>query len=140
MLQKKSIGLTISHTATLLNNSMNKKIKPYGIAIEQRAILEIIDSKIEIKQSKLCDILQKDKTTISRTLKTLESKKYINRVKIDNKTHLVNLTNLGKKVLEDTKDIVIEFRENIIDALKEEEISNLYSYIDKINTVIKNTN
>jgi len=40
--QQKSIGFFISNTANLLNNTINKELYPYQIAIEQRAILEKI--------------------------------------------------------------------------------------------------
>ena len=138
--QNKSIGLTITHTANLLNNSINKKIKPYDIAIEQRAILEIIHTQGEIKQIELCNILEKDKTTISRTLKTLEGKKYIKRIKVDNKTQKFILSELGKKVFEETKSLVDDFRAKIIDIFDDKEIENLYEYLDKISTVIKKNN
>jgi len=135
--QQKSIGFFISNTANLLNNTINKELYPYQIAIEQRAILEIIKSKEVIKQSDLGNILAKDKTTISRTLKTLENKNYIIKEKIDRKTFIIKLSSLGEEVLKKTKNIVDNFRKKILEEFDKEDISNLYKYLEKINKVVK---
>ena len=135
--QQKSIGFFISNTANLLNNTINKELYPYQIAIEQRAILEIIKSKEVIKQSDLGNILAKDKTTISRTLKTLENKNYIIKEKIDRKTFIIKLSSLGEEVLKKTNNIVDNFRKKILEEFDKEDISNLYKYLEKINKVVK---
>lgn len=62
---KKSIGFLITTATNLLNNTINNELRIHKIAIEQRAILEIIESKKEIKQSDLTNLLGKDKTTIN---------------------------------------------------------------------------
>ena len=43
--KKKTIGFLITTTANLLNNTINNELRIHKIAIEQRAILEIIESK-----------------------------------------------------------------------------------------------
>lgn len=135
--QQKSLGFFISNTANLLNSTINKELNAYEIAIEQRAILEIIASKKEIKQTQLGNILTKDKTTISRTLKTLENKNYIIKEKIDNKTYIIKLSKQGSEVLEKTKNIVNDFRKKILLEFSKEEIENLYNSLEKINKIIK---
>jgi DNA-binding MarR family transcriptional regulator len=132
-----SIGFSISHTANLLNSSMNKKLVPYKIAIEQRAILEIIKKENSIRQSDLGNILKKDRTTISRTLKTLETKAYIIKEMIDNKTFVIKLSKLGEKVMNESEEIVANFRKNLLEELTQEEIDNLYKCLNKINSLIK---
>jgi DNA-binding MarR family transcriptional regulator len=133
---KKSVGFLITTTANLLNNSINSELKPYKIAIEQRAILEIIESKKEIKQSDLTNLLGKDKTTISRTLKTLENKDFVIKEKINNKTFILRLSKSGEKVLIETKDIVDNFREKILLEFTQKELDDLYIYLEKIQNII----
>jgi DNA-binding MarR family transcriptional regulator len=135
---KKSVGFLITTTANLLNNSINSELKPYKIAIEQRAILEIIESKKEIKQSDLTNLLGKDKTTISRTLKTLENKNFIIKERIDNRTYKLKLSKLGEKAVMETKVIVDNFREKILLEFTENELDNLYLSLEKINLIVKN--
>ncbi|PLY05663.1 MAG: hypothetical protein C0625_12605 [Arcobacter sp.] len=134
---KKSIGFSISHTANLLNSSINKKIKPFGIAIEQRAILELINSNKTIKQTELVNILSKDKTTISRTLKALEDKNYIIKEKSDNRIYIIKLSKLGQSVLEKSEKVVSKFREKIDLELSSEEIDNLYKILNKLEKVAR---
>ena len=134
---KKSVGFLITTTANLLNNSINNELKPYKIAIEQRAILEIIESKKEIRQSDLTNLLGKDKTTISRTLKTLENKNFIIKERIDNKTYKLKLSKLGEEAVMETKVIVDNFREKILLEFTENELDNLYLSLEKINQIIK---
>ena len=134
---KKSVGFLITTTANLLNNSINNELKPYKIAIEQRAILEIIESKKEIRQSDLTNLLGKDKTTISRALKTLENKNFIIKERIDNKTYKLKLSKLGEEAVMETKVIVDNFREKILLEFTENELYNLYLSLEKINQIIK---
>jgi DNA-binding MarR family transcriptional regulator len=134
---KKSVGFLITTTANLLNNSINNELKPYKIAIEQRAILEIIESKKEIRQSDLTNLLGKDKTTISRALKTLENKNFIIKERIDNKTYKLKLSKLGEEAVMETKVIVDNFREKILLEFTENELDNLYLSLEKINQIIK---
>lgn len=136
--KKKSVGFLITTTANLLNNSVNSELKLYKIAIEQRAILEIIESKKEIRQSDLTNLLGKDKTTISRTLKSLENKNFIIKEKIDNKIFILRLTESGEKVLIETKNIVANFREKILFEFTENELNDLYIYLEKIHRIVKN--
>jgi DNA-binding MarR family transcriptional regulator len=134
--KKKSVGFLITTTANLLNNTINNELRIHKIAIEQRAILEIIELKKEIKQSDLTNILGKDKTTISRTLKSLENKNFVIKEKINNKTFILRLSKLGEKVLIETKDIVDNFREKILLEFTQKELDDLYIYLEKIQNII----
>lgn len=134
---QKTVGIAISQAANLLNSTMNKKIKSYGIAIEQRTILELIQKEKKIKQSELTKVLTKDKTTISRTLSALEKKKYIIKEKIDNKTYIIKLSKLGEEVMKNSEKEVLDFREKISQGLSPEEINHLYYILNKLANVIK---
>jgi DNA-binding MarR family transcriptional regulator len=134
--KKKSVGFLITTTANLLNNTINNELRIHKIAIEQRAILEIIELKKEIKQSDLTNLLGKDKTTISRTLKSLENKDFVIKEKINNKTFILRLSKLGEKVLMETKDIVDNFREKILLEFTQNELDDLYMYLEKIQNII----
>jgi len=134
---QKTVGIAISQTSNLLNSSINKKIKDFGIAIEQRMILELIQKEKQIKQSDLTKALEKDKTTISRTLSTLEKKQYIIKEKIDNKNHLIKLSDLGEKVMKRSQKEVSLFREKIVSEFTKEELDNLYCYLERINKIVK---
>lgn len=127
-----SIGFKINTTANLLNSGFNQALQKHDIAIEQRATLEIIQSEKNITQTKIAQILGKDKTTISRTLKTLEKKALIKKEELDKRTYSIKLTNLGKRILDDSYKTVKDFRKKIASNLSQEEINQLFTSLDKV--------
>ncbi|WP_368031440.1 MarR family winged helix-turn-helix transcriptional regulator [Arcobacter sp. s6] len=129
---EKSIGFKINQTANKLNNKFNHILQAYDIAPEQRATLEIIKYEKDVNQTKISNILGKDKTTISRTLATLEKKNLISKKQIDKRTNLIQLTFEGEKILNDSNKAVKEFRENLISKLKEKEVIQLISLLEKV--------
>ena len=84
-----SIGFKINQTANKINNKFNTVLQKYDIAPEQRAALEIIKYEKEVNQTKIANILAKDKTTISRTLASLEKKGFILKKQINKRTNLI---------------------------------------------------
>ncbi|APW65835.1 MULTISPECIES: MarR family winged helix-turn-helix transcriptional regulator [Arcobacteraceae] len=129
---KDSIGFKVNITANLFNNIFNQQLQTYDIAIEQRATLEIIQVEKNITQTKIAQILGKDKTTISRTLKTLEKKGLIKKEALDKRTFLIKLTEQGYEVLEKSSQTVQAFREKIASKFTQDEINELFKSLDKV--------
>lgn len=133
---KDSIGFKISQTANILNNNFNQKLQEYDIAIEQRATLEIIKYEKNVNQTMIAQILAKDKTTISRTLKALEKKGYIVKNQFDKRTNHIELTALGEEVLKKSSQTVQDFRGKFIKNLSSEEIKQLRNILDKVLAIV----
>ena len=129
---EKSIGFKINQTANKINNKFNYILQSYDIAPEQRATLEIIKYEKDVNQTKIANILGKDKTTISRTLATLEKKALISKKQIDKRTNLIQLTFEGEKILGNSSYAVKEFREGLSSKLDSEEVKQLISLLEKI--------
>ena len=129
---EKSIGFKINQTANKLNNKYNQLLQEYDIAPEQRATLEIIKYESDVTQTKIANILGKDKTTISRTLNTLENKNLITKSQIDKRTNLIQLTQKGEDILNDSFSSVKDFRKKLTSNLSEEEINQLVSLLEKV--------
>jgi DNA-binding MarR family transcriptional regulator len=129
---KESIGFKINITANIINSSFNQILNKHEIAIEQRAALEILKYEENVSQTKIAKILGKDKTTISRTLKTLEKKGYILKEEIDKRTNLIKLTSLGENVLEKSSQDVKDFRAKMLSKLTSQEIEQLFNTLDKV--------
>ena len=66
----------------------------------------------------IAEILEKDKTTISRTLATLEKKNLIIKTQIDKRTNHIQLTKLGEEILEKSTNQVKEFRATLSQILQ----------------------
>jgi len=129
---EKSIGFKINQTANKLNSKYNKILQIYDIAPEQRATLEIIKYEKEANQTMIAEILGKDKTTISRTLATLEKKDLITKTQIDKRTNHIQLTKLGEEILEKSTNQVKEFRATLISNLTNDEVSQLITLLEKV--------
>ena len=129
-----SIVLKINQTANKLNNEFNKVLNTYNIAPEQRATLEIIQNDKDINQTKIAQILGKDKTTICRSLTSLEKKGLITKseIKNDKRVNILKLTKKAEEVLEESKESVYEYREKLSQSLDKDEIKMLFSLLEKI--------
>lgn len=134
---EKSIGFKINQTANKINSKFNIVLQKYDIAPEQRATLEIIKYEKDVNQTKIANILAKDKTTISRTLATLEKKGFILKKQIDKRTNLIELTNKGEKILEESALTIKTFRENLSSKLDENEINKIVELLEKVASSVK---
>ena len=134
---EKSIGFKINQTANKINNKFNIVLQKYDIAPEQSATLEIIKYEKDVNQTKIANILAKDKTTISRTLATLEKKGFILKKQIDKRTNLIELTNKGEKILEESALTIKTFRENLSSKLDENEINKIVELLEKVASSVK---
>ena len=134
---KNSIGFKINQTANKINNKFNNILHSYKIAPEQRAALEIIKFEKDVNQTKIANILAKDKTTISGTLTALEKKGFIQKEAIDRRTNLIKLTDLGEDILKKSQKSVQEFRKNLFSNLEKEETDKLIELLEKINLSVE---
>lgn len=131
---KDSIPYRITRAANKVNKTINKKLSPYNIAIEQRATLEMIKFEEDLNQMKIANLLNKDKTTISRSLNSLEKKGFITKTEIidDKRNNKVELTQKGESTLEDTLEYVSAYREFLSSKLCDEEIKIFFKIMDKL--------
>jgi len=131
---KHSIAYRLIKGSNSVNKTLNRKLSPYNIAIEQRATLEIIKFEKEVNQTTIANLLGKDKTTISRSLVSLEKKGLIKKSEIaeDKRSNKVELTSEGEKILEDTLEEVTSYRESLNEKLSNEEIEMFFKILDKL--------
>jgi DNA-binding MarR family transcriptional regulator len=133
---EKSIGFKVNQTANKINNKYTQLLQSFDIAPEQRAALEIIKYESDVNQTKIANILGKDKTTISRTLKTLENKNLISKSQIDKRTNLIQLTKKGEEVLNDSFSNVKDFRKKLTSKFSEDELNNLITLLEKVSLIV----
>ena len=131
---KNSIAYRFIRGANSVNKTLNRKLSPYNIAIEQRATLEIIKSEPNANQIRIANLLGKDKTTISRSLDSLEKKGLIKKSEtVEDKRHKkIELTKAGELILEDTIDEVTSFRESLNEKLTPYEVEMFFKIVDKL--------
>lgn len=131
---KNSIAYRLIRGANNVNKTLNRQLSPYQIAIEQRATLEIIKFEPNANQTTISNLLGKDKTTISRSLDSLEKKGLIKKSDVleDRRSKKVELTKEGESILEETLDTVTLYRESLNNKLTDKEIEMFFKIIDKL--------
>jgi len=131
---KHSIAYRLIKGANNVNKILNKKLNLYDIAIEQRATLEIIKFESNVNQTTIANLLGKDKTTISRSLNSLEKKGLIKKSEIlgDKRSNKIELTPEGEIILEKTINEITSFREHLNTKLTDEEHDMFFKIIDKL--------
>jgi len=131
---KHSIAYRLIKGANNVNNTLNKKLNPYNIAIEQRATLEIIKFESNVNQTTIANLLGKDKTTISRSLNSLEKKGFIKKSETigDKRSNKIELTAEGEIILDSTINEVKSFRELLNAKLTKEEHDMFFKIIDNL--------
>lgn len=132
---KDSIAYRLIRSSNSVVQSLNKKLQPFDIAIEQRATLEIIKFEPDVNQTKIAELLGKDKGTISRSLNSLEKKELIIRVNDtdnDKRSNKIFLTKKGEEILEQTFPEVTTFRESLNSKISNQELENFFKILDKL--------
>lgn len=134
-----SIGFKINQVANKLNKSLTHVLKVYNIAPEQRAVLDLINENKVITQKDISALLQRDKTTISRSLNVLVKKEYLkkNESVEDKRVSYIILSKKGKDILDKTNESVNSFRKNINNSLSKVESETFLYLLNKINETVE---
>jgi len=130
-----SLGFRINKVANQINIAYNSLLRPFGIAWEQRTTLRIIKKEKSVTLTKISLILSKDKTTVSRTLRALEDKGFIekNSNLNDRRTSIIKPTPKGEEILEKTKKFKMRVRKSLASKMSEEEVKELLRLLGKVN-------
>lgn len=111
------IGKIINHLANLNRNISNQKLKKYNLTGNEGTILMLLKENEKIYQEEIVNLLQVDKSAVTRLLKNMELKGYIKRIlsNEDKRYYLIELTLLG---LEKRKKVEYEFNQKNIELEK----------------------
>lgn len=138
------IGYLIKSSGRAFSNEVNKKIKELGIpvTIEQVGIIFRLCYSGGCTQNELADFFYKDKTTITRTISSMEKNNLVLRVpsEIDKRVNLLYLTNKGKELQSVLKDIAVQTSENALEGIDKKELSVAKKVLAQIRTNLENEN
>jgi len=132
---KDSIGYKFNLVATTLKTNFTKLLQPsLGIAAEQFGTLKIISDDSEITQTRIAELLGKDKTTVGRSIESLIKKGMLNKKyeSCDKRVNKISLTPKGEEILQKALPIAQKFNENIKKHLSQEEINIFFKITDII--------
>ena len=129
-------GRWIGISAHRLSHLMTKTLQNKGFEIthEQLVLLFIISREKGINQKELAYKLDRDKTSIARSVSKLEKTHKIVRIQTDEDKRINNLylTKEGTQLLEDIYPVLKQIRDQLKTGLSENEINTTVSFLKKL--------
>ena len=118
----------------------NEEAKNYGLTMAIGFTLLSIDPKKGTPSTALGPKMGMEATSLSRLLKNIEEKGYIQRKPNpkDGRGVLIHLTGLGLEKRRDSKDVVLRFNEAVKEHLNESDLIGFFKTVDVINKLILN--
>ena len=139
-MEKKTIDHLLRSTWQAIARMYNEEASKYDSTMATGFALLSIDPKKGTPSTALGPKMGMEATSLSRTLKSLEEKKLIEKKPnpIDGRSVLIYLTDRGKVNRDAARVAVLKFNQAIKDEIGEESLENFYNTIEKINHLIKN--
>nr|WP_288933282.1 MarR family transcriptional regulator [uncultured Allomuricauda sp.] len=134
--------LTIDHalraTWQAVSKMYNEEAKSYGVTMAIGFTLLSIDPKGGTPSTTLGPKMGMEATSLSRILKSIEQKGYIQRKRNpkDGRGVLIFLTPLGLEKREESKEVVLRFNEVVKEHTTQEDLTGFFSVIETINKLI----
>ena len=128
------IGMSAHRMAQHITRTMH--VNNFSITHEQLVILKIISCHEGISQKELAGKLDRDKTSIVRSINILEKDHKVVRVnnKEDKRINSLYLTKDGKNLLDELQPLFENIKTEIQDGFTNEEISTMVSFLKKLTT------
>ena len=138
-MEKKTIDHVLRATWQAVAKMYNDQALKHNSTMAVGFALLSIDPKKGTPSTSLGPKMGMETTSLSRTLKSMEEKKFIQRKPNtdDGRGVLIYLTELGKTNRDASKLAVKKFNQAIIDNTGEESIENFHLVIEKINELTK---
>ncbi len=116
----------------------NEEAKNYGLTMAIGFTLLSIDPKKGTPSTALGPKMGMESTSLSRILKSIEEKGYIQRKPNpnDGRGVLIHLTVLGLAKRKDSKEVVLRFNEAVKEDIAEEDLIGFFNTVEVINKLI----
>lgn len=127
------IDFNLRHAWHKISRMYNQKAKAHGLTMSIGFILLIVD-KEGTPSTQLGPRMGMEPTSLSRTLKTMETRGYIYREvdKSDKRKVLIYLTEEGIKLRKQVKQVVVEFNEKLLNAIPKEKRSAFFEVMNLV--------
>lgn len=130
------IGMSAHRMAQFVTRSLYAN--NFSITHEQLVILKIMSCNEGISQKKLAEKLDRDKTSIARSITILEKDHKVVRInnKEDKRVNSLYLTKEGKILLDELQPLFEDIKNEIQQDFTDTEIANAVSFLKKITSRI----
>jgi len=130
------IGMSAHRMAHFVTRSMH--VNGFSITHEQLVIMKIISCTEGINQKELAVKLDRDKTSIARSITVLEKDYKVVRInnKVDKRVNSLYLTKEGKELLEELQPLFETIKNEVQEGFTSDEINTIVAFLKKITTRI----
>lgn len=127
-----SVGYALTTTLNLLRKNFNREIKNYDLSSEQYGVLKLVSESEKLTPTQISELLNRDKATITRIIKSLDHKGLIQKESINNRSFYIKLTKNGREMLKKADDIAFKYHKMIMDKVGEKDIKHMLETLKKI--------
>ena len=137
------LTFNINHVSHLFVRKINRELGQTGLSIqiEQFPILFLVRYSADepLSQQDIANLLQKDKSAIQRSIRTLERDGYIRIVSddVDRRRNLIHLTPAGKFAVDKIADLAAVINQDVTSKLTQEESETLMKLLQKVASTIE---
>ncbi len=133
-----TIDYALRATWQSVSKMYNEEAKSYGVTMAIGFTLLSIDPKGGTPSTTLGPKMGMEATSLSRILKSIEQKGYIQRKRNpkDGRGVLIFLTPLGLEKREESKEVVLRFNQVVKEHTTQEDLTGFFSVIETINKLI----
>lgn len=119
------IAFLIAKLNLKLRNRLNKKLSTYGMTIEQRLIILKLIKHGAMSQRELCERTLTEASNLTITLKRMEQRGYIRKVKhpIDKRALLIEATSKACSLEKELKDLGMNNTKSLLLGIDESKIN-----------------
>ncbi len=110
----------------------------FDITPEQYLVLNMIKDDENLNQNKLCELLYKDKSNMTRLLSILDKKGLIEKIQhtdIKKQTNIIKITEKGRKLRDKITPVMIKSRNNYLKDISQDD---MYVCIKVLTQIQKN--
>lgn len=125
------VDFYLRHAWHKVSRMYNQKAKAHGLTMSIGFILLIVD-KQGTPSTQLGPRMGMEPTSLSRTLKTMETKGYIYREidKDDKRKVLIFLTKQGLELRKEVKKVVVEFNEKLLKSIPAKKLEAFFEIME----------
>ncbi|WP_424987972.1 MarR family winged helix-turn-helix transcriptional regulator [Flagellimonas alvinocaridis] len=133
-----TIDYALRATWQAVSKMYNEEAKNYGLTMAIGFTLLSIDPKKGTPSTALGPKMGMEATSLSRILKNIEGRGYIQRKPNpnDGRGVLIHLTALGLEKREESKSVVLRFNEVVKEHVEEEDLQSFFKIVEVINKLI----
>jgi DNA-binding MarR family transcriptional regulator len=126
------VGMSAHRMALYITKSLHAN--NFSITHEQLVILKIMWCNEGISQKQLAEKLDRDKTSIARSITLLEKDHKVVRInnKDDERVNSLYLTKEGKELLDELQPLFENIKNEMQEGFTDDEIANAVSFLKKI--------